>query len=189
MQHSQQSFILKCWYFLIGGVTNAWTCWVPCRQSTSEANTVCRSFTSTKTSLVLISLWMPFTLEREPPRWWRMVPSVFPSAHCIFFVAIQHCGACEFLFWHNIWRWCVTVGLDRCWPVRLNSLFHSCSLTDVLNKRKPPPFESAGHSFDVIAVTKDGSLGSQIRYEIKATPTDCAFGFPLLEVGFLQVTY
>ncbi|XP_036949440.1 PKHD1 like 1, tandem duplicate 1 isoform X2 [Acanthopagrus latus] len=59
---------------------------------------------------------------------------------------------------------------------------------DVLNKRKPPPFESAGHSFDVIAVTKDGSLGSQIRYEIKATPTDCAFGFPLLEVGFLQMS-
>ncbi|XP_076610974.1 PKHD1 like 1, tandem duplicate 1 [Chaetodon auriga] len=58
----------------------------------------------------------------------------------------------------------------------------------VPNKRRPPPFESSGHSFEVIAVNKDISNGSHISYEIKATPVECAFGFPLLAVGFLQMS-
>nr|XP_046273956.1 PKHD1 like 1, tandem duplicate 1 [Scatophagus argus] len=58
----------------------------------------------------------------------------------------------------------------------------------VPHKRRPPPFESSGHSFEVIAVSKDTSSGSQISYEIKATPFECAFGFPLLGVGFLQMS-
>ncbi|KAK9526506.1 hypothetical protein VZT92_015203 [Zoarces viviparus] len=58
----------------------------------------------------------------------------------------------------------------------------------VPHKRRPPPFESSGQSFEVIAVAKDTSTASQISYEIKATPVDCAFGFPLLGVGFLQMS-
>lgn len=61
-------------------------------------------------------------------------------------------------------------------------------LSAVPRKRRPPPFESSGHSFEVISVKKDTSSASQISYEIKATPVECAFGFPLLGVGFLQVT-
>uniref|UniRef100_A0A3B4Y513 PKHD1 like 1, tandem duplicate 2 n=1 Tax=Seriola lalandi dorsalis TaxID=1841481 RepID=A0A3B4Y513_SERLL len=58
----------------------------------------------------------------------------------------------------------------------------------VPHRRRPPPFESSGRSFDVISVNKDTSAASHMSYEIKATPVDCAFGFPLLGVGFLQVT-
>ncbi|KAM9340526.1 fibrocystin-L-like [Symphorus nematophorus] len=58
----------------------------------------------------------------------------------------------------------------------------------VPNKRRPPPFESFGGSFEVIAVNKVASDASQISYKIKATPAECAFGFPLLEVGFLQMS-
>ncbi|XP_039978517.1 PKHD1 like 1, tandem duplicate 1 [Xiphias gladius] len=58
----------------------------------------------------------------------------------------------------------------------------------VPRKRRPPPFESSGHSFEVISVKKDTSSASQISYEIKATPVECAFGFPLLGVGFLQMS-
>ncbi|XP_069572864.1 fibrocystin-L-like [Brachyistius frenatus] len=54
-------------------------------------------------------------------------------------------------------------------------------------KRRPPPFESSGRSFEVISVSKNALSASQISYTIKATPVDCAFGFPLFDVGFLQV--
>ncbi|XP_054620387.1 fibrocystin-L-like isoform X2 [Dunckerocampus dactyliophorus] len=51
----------------------------------------------------------------------------------------------------------------------------------VLVKRRPLPFESTGHAFKEISViTKNHS------YEITATPVDCAFGFPLIGVSFLQ---
>ncbi|XP_044027924.1 LOW QUALITY PROTEIN: PKHD1 like 1, tandem duplicate 1 [Siniperca chuatsi] len=58
----------------------------------------------------------------------------------------------------------------------------------VPHKRRPPPFESSGYSFEVIAVNKVTSTASQISYKIKATPVECAFGFPLLGVGFLQMS-
>ncbi|XP_037651430.1 PKHD1 like 1, tandem duplicate 1 [Sebastes umbrosus] len=59
---------------------------------------------------------------------------------------------------------------------------------DVLLKRRPPPFESSGRSFKEIAVTKDASAASQISYVIKAMPHECAIDFPLLGVGFLQMS-
>lgn len=62
-----------------------------------------------------------------------------------------------------------------------------CFPAAVPNKRRPSPFESSGHSFEVIIVNKTTSNDSQISYRIKATPEDCAYGFPLLEVGFMQV--
>lgn len=71
---------------------------------------------------------------------------------------------------------------------RTMQTFILCFPAAVLHKRRPPPFESSGFSFDVIVVNKTTSNDSQISYKIKATPTDCAFGFPLLGVGFLQVT-
>ncbi|XP_029299003.1 LOW QUALITY PROTEIN: PKHD1 like 1, tandem duplicate 1 [Cottoperca gobio] len=58
----------------------------------------------------------------------------------------------------------------------------------VPNKRRPPPFESSGSSFEMIAVTKDASTASQISYQIKATPVECAFDFPLLGVGFHEMS-
>uniref|UniRef100_A0A3B4U1D6 PKHD1 like 1, tandem duplicate 2 n=1 Tax=Seriola dumerili TaxID=41447 RepID=A0A3B4U1D6_SERDU len=58
----------------------------------------------------------------------------------------------------------------------------------VPHRRRPPPFESSGRSFEVISVNKDTSAASHMSYEIKATPVDCAFGFPLLGVGFLQMS-
>ncbi|XP_029369318.1 PKHD1 like 1, tandem duplicate 1 isoform X2 [Echeneis naucrates] len=58
----------------------------------------------------------------------------------------------------------------------------------VPHKRRPPPFESSGSSFEVISVSKNTSETSQISYKIKATPVDCAFGFPMLEIDFLQMS-
>ncbi|TKS89105.1 Fibrocystin-L Polycystic kidney and hepatic disease 1-like protein 1 [Collichthys lucidus] len=55
-------------------------------------------------------------------------------------------------------------------------------------KRRPPPFESLGFSFETIAVSNVSVNSSWIRYEIKATPVECASGFPMLEVGFMQVS-
>ncbi|XP_045915057.1 PKHD1 like 1, tandem duplicate 1 [Micropterus dolomieu] len=54
--------------------------------------------------------------------------------------------------------------------------------------RRPPPFESSGDSFEWITVNKDTSSAAQISYKIKARPVECAFGFPLLGVGFLQMS-
>ncbi|KAM8840499.1 PKHD1 like 1, tandem duplicate 1 isoform 3-T3 [Spinachia spinachia] len=59
----------------------------------------------------------------------------------------------------------------------------------VRQKRRPPPFETSGRSFEAISVAKDVRTASQISYQIKATPIDCAFGFPLLGVGFLPMSY
>ncbi|KAF0024292.1 hypothetical protein F2P81_023094 [Scophthalmus maximus] len=59
---------------------------------------------------------------------------------------------------------------------------------DVPLRRRPPPFEGSGRSFEVISVTRGDSSASQISYEIEATPVECAFGFPMLEVGFLQLS-
>lgn len=58
----------------------------------------------------------------------------------------------------------------------------------VPHERRPPPFETSGRSFEAISVAKDALNASRISYQIKATPVDCAFGFPLLGVGFLRVT-
>uniref|UniRef100_A0A3P9KTK4 Polycystic kidney and hepatic disease 1 (autosomal recessive)-like 1 n=1 Tax=Oryzias latipes TaxID=8090 RepID=A0A3P9KTK4_ORYLA len=56
------------------------------------------------------------------------------------------------------------------------------------NKRRPPPFESSGKSFEAFTVTKDQSKASQFSYTIKATPVDCGFDFPLLQIAFLSKT-
>ncbi|XP_011607160.2 fibrocystin-L isoform X2 [Takifugu rubripes] len=57
----------------------------------------------------------------------------------------------------------------------------------VVQKRRPPPFESAGHYFEEFSVSKSMWNDSQISYQIKAIPADCASGFPLLELGFMQL--
>lgn len=53
--------------------------------------------------------------------------------------------------------------------------------------RRPPAFEGSGLYFNTIAVNKNTSQSSQFSYTIKASPAECGFGFPLLDVGFLQV--
>uniref|UniRef100_G3NDK3 PKHD1 like 1 n=1 Tax=Gasterosteus aculeatus aculeatus TaxID=481459 RepID=G3NDK3_GASAC len=58
----------------------------------------------------------------------------------------------------------------------------------VPHERRPPPFETSGRSFEAISVAKDALNASRISYQIKATPVDCAFGFPLLGVGFLPMS-
>ncbi|XP_061682368.1 PKHD1 like 1, tandem duplicate 1 [Syngnathoides biaculeatus] len=59
----------------------------------------------------------------------------------------------------------------------------------VPHNRRPPPFEISGHAFQEISVVKETkSNGSQICYEISAIPLDCAFGFPIIDVGFLQMS-
>ncbi|XP_026156055.1 fibrocystin-L-like [Mastacembelus armatus] len=52
--------------------------------------------------------------------------------------------------------------------------------------RRPSPFEDSGLTFNAITVTKDTSAASGISYKIRATPAQCVFGFPLLDIGFLQ---
>lgn len=73
---SAKNLAYECDYFSTDGVTNAWTCRVPCRLNTSEADTVCWRFTCTKTILVQISMWTLFTSERVPPQMMRMVHSL-----------------------------------------------------------------------------------------------------------------
>ncbi|KAK2830693.1 hypothetical protein Q5P01_018624 [Channa striata] len=53
-------------------------------------------------------------------------------------------------------------------------------------KRMPPLFEDSILSFSEIVVIKDTSSVSQISYTIIARPPNCGFGFPLMEVGFMQ---
>lgn len=60
-------------------------------------------------------------------------------------------------------------------------------ISAVVQKRRPPPFESAGHYFEKFDVSKSIINNSKIIYHIEATPTDCGSGFPLLELGFMQV--
>ncbi|XP_038131411.1 PKHD1 like 1, tandem duplicate 1 isoform X2 [Cyprinodon tularosa] len=55
-------------------------------------------------------------------------------------------------------------------------------------RRRPPPFESSGRSIEAFSVTKLQTAPSQITYEITATPLDCAFGFPLMEISFMQMS-
>ncbi|XP_075907773.1 fibrocystin-L-like [Nelusetta ayraudi] len=57
----------------------------------------------------------------------------------------------------------------------------------VLLKRRPPPFESSGHSFPAILVTKT-STNNSISYRIRTTPADCAFGFPLMKITFMEMS-
>ncbi|KAJ0003487.1 hypothetical protein NQD34_008585, partial [Periophthalmus magnuspinnatus] len=52
-------------------------------------------------------------------------------------------------------------------------------------KRRPPPFESTESYIDSFSISKDNATMS---YKIIATPVDCAFGFPLIEVGFMPKT-
>ncbi|XP_061122944.1 PKHD1 like 1, tandem duplicate 1 [Syngnathus typhle] len=59
----------------------------------------------------------------------------------------------------------------------------------VPHKRRPPPFESSGRTFQEFSVVKEiKSNASQICYEITAISMDCAFDFPLIDVGFLQMS-
>lgn len=60
-------------------------------------------------------------------------------------------------------------------------------ISAVVQKRRPPPFESAGHYFEEFHVSKSIINDSEITYHIKATPAECGSGFPLLELGFMQV--
>uniref|UniRef100_A0A3P8VF56 PKHD1 like 1, tandem duplicate 2 n=1 Tax=Cynoglossus semilaevis TaxID=244447 RepID=A0A3P8VF56_CYNSE len=53
-------------------------------------------------------------------------------------------------------------------------------------RRRPPPFELSGRSLETFSVVRDLSSDSQISYQIQARPVDCAFDFPMIEVGFLQ---
>ncbi|KAM6974364.1 PKHD1 like 1, tandem duplicate 1, partial [Tautogolabrus adspersus] len=54
--------------------------------------------------------------------------------------------------------------------------------------RRPPPFEDKGQTFGMISVSRGASTAPKLSYEIKATPDECAFEFPLLEVGFMQMS-
>lgn len=60
-------------------------------------------------------------------------------------------------------------------------------ISAVVQKRRPPPFETAGHYFKNLYVNKSTTNDSQITYQIKAIPAECASGFPLLELGFMEV--
>lgn len=60
-------------------------------------------------------------------------------------------------------------------------------ISAVVQKRRPPPFESASHYFEEFDVSKSIRNNSEITYHIKAVPADCGSGFPLLELGFMQV--
>lgn len=67
----------------------------------------------------------------------------------------------------------------------MNLIFYLISA--VVQKRRPPPFESTGHYFEEFDVSKSVINDSEIIYHIKAIPADCGSGFPLLELGFMQV--
>ncbi|KAM6958720.1 PKHD1 like 1, tandem duplicate 1 [Aplochiton taeniatus] len=57
----------------------------------------------------------------------------------------------------------------------------------VLRRRKPAALASAGQFFTAVEVRKvPVSNVSQASYEITARPQNCAFGFPLMTIGFLQ---
>ncbi|CAL8298854.1 unnamed protein product [Lota lota] len=55
----------------------------------------------------------------------------------------------------------------------------------VLQKRRPPAFGVPRRSFEALTVTRD-TASSTLSYEVIGRPLDCAHGFPLLGVGFLQ---
>ncbi|XP_057684607.1 fibrocystin-L-like [Corythoichthys intestinalis] len=59
----------------------------------------------------------------------------------------------------------------------------------VLQRRRAPAFDGSNRFFGEISVVKETkSNGSIICYEITASPLDCAFGFPLIDVEFLPMT-
>ncbi|KAI7798957.1 putative fibrocystin-L, partial [Triplophysa rosa] len=51
--------------------------------------------------------------------------------------------------------------------------------------RRPPALASSGRFFSSFSVRKQATA-SQVSYEITASPYNCGFGIPLLEIGFLQ---
>ncbi|NP_001123871.1 PKHD1 like 1, tandem duplicate 2 isoform 1 precursor [Danio rerio] len=55
----------------------------------------------------------------------------------------------------------------------------------IVHRRRPPALASSGLFLSNIAVSKQTNA-SQISYEITATPYNCGFDVPLLEIGFLQ---
>ncbi|MCJ8746157.1 hypothetical protein PDJAM_G00138700 [Pangasius djambal] len=52
-------------------------------------------------------------------------------------------------------------------------------------KRRPPALADSGHFIERLSVQKLTN-SSDVSYEITASPYNCAFDFPLLEIGFLQ---
>ncbi|KAM9824037.1 PKHD1 like 1, tandem duplicate 1 [Neosynchiropus ocellatus] len=61
--------------------------------------------------------------------------------------------------------------------------YHANGIPD---KRKPPPFEDKGISFDTLEVTKQTPGASQVLYEVDAMALDCGYGFPMMQIGFMQ---
>ncbi|XP_066530272.1 fibrocystin-L-like [Hoplias malabaricus] len=53
--------------------------------------------------------------------------------------------------------------------------------------RRPPALADSGIFLNLISVQQIWN-GSSISYQVTASPYDCAFNFPLMEVGFLQST-
>ncbi|CAJ1082786.1 fibrocystin-L-like [Xyrichtys novacula] len=53
-------------------------------------------------------------------------------------------------------------------------------------KRRPSP--NGEKTFEGIKVSREESSNSTISYKIKMTPDDCASGFPMLQVGFSQMS-
>ncbi|KAM9385916.1 fibrocystin-L-like isoform 2-T2 [Pholidichthys leucotaenia] len=58
----------------------------------------------------------------------------------------------------------------------------------VPHKRRPPPFEDSGRSFESFSVRKEELSASCISYTITATPVDCAADFPMLGISFLPMS-
>uniref|UniRef100_A0A8C5F806 PKHD1 like 1, tandem duplicate 1 n=1 Tax=Gadus morhua TaxID=8049 RepID=A0A8C5F806_GADMO len=57
--------------------------------------------------------------------------------------------------------------------------------TNNIPRRRPPAFGASRRSFESLRVTRD-PRSSMPHYHVIGRPRDCAHGFPLLEVGFLQ---
>ncbi|XP_063041153.1 fibrocystin-L-like [Engraulis encrasicolus] len=55
----------------------------------------------------------------------------------------------------------------------------------MLQQRRPPALADSGHILDEVSVVKSME-GSSVSYEISSSPFDCAFDFPLMELGFMQ---
>ncbi|XP_076157842.1 PKHD1 like 1, tandem duplicate 1 [Alosa pseudoharengus] len=55
----------------------------------------------------------------------------------------------------------------------------------VLQRRRPPALAQWGQIIDILSVVKT-TEGSSVSYKISASPFNCAYGLPLMEVGFLQ---
>lgn len=56
----------------------------------------------------------------------------------------------------------------------------------VIMKRRPPALGDSGRFIQSLSVQKLTN-SSDVSYKITASPYNCAFDFPLLEIGFLQV--